>query len=288
MTESRFIWLATAMAALLLGCAPTQPDPRDREAVRDAIAQAAEGEYRSDANRARNQYRNPVETLDFFGLDQDMTVVELWPGGGWYTEILAPVMADNGKLIAANFDPDSDVDYQARIGKAYLERLATEPGIFGKVETVPFDPPRKARLGEPNSADLVVSFRSLHGWVNAGVADDVFRSAMEVLRPGGHFGIVQHRAPSGADTEEWARQGYVPEDYVVRIARNAGFHLAESSEINANPRDTRDHEYGVWTLPPSFRACRDIRDEAEKQSCMDHYRAIGESDRMTLLFVKPE
>ncbi|MCP1727153.1 putative methyltransferase [Natronospira proteinivora] len=272
----------------LAACAPTTPtDGEQREATRDALTEAAEGAHRSESNRARNSARNPVETLDFFGLRQDMKVVELWPGGGWYTEVLAPTLNENGRLVAASFDTESEVEYQARIGKAYLEKLAEDPDLYGPVEIVAFDPPRKASLGEPNSADMVVTFRNLHGWVNDDVAESVFRAVLEVLQPGGTFGVVQHRAEAGQDASETARSGYVPEDYVIELAERVGFRLQDRSETNANPRDSKDHEYGVWTLPPSMRACRDL-DGAEKTDCEDHYRSIGESDRMTLKFVKPE
>jgi len=281
--------IASALLLLsLLACAPTSPAPDEREAIRAEIAEAADGEHRSEAHRARNSDRNPVDTLDFFGLRNDMKVVELWPGGGWYTEILAPVLHENGQLIAASFDADSEVEYQARIGKAYLEKLAEDPDNYGAVEVVPFDPPRKSRLGEPDSADLVVSFRSLHGWINAEISEEVFRAALEVLKPGGTFGIVQHRAEPGSDPEETARTGYIAEDHVVELAERVGFRLDQRSEINANPRDSRDHRYGVWTLAPSMRACRDLDDESERAECENRYREIGESDRMTLRFVKPE
>jgi len=282
--------LIVGLLALLAmaGCAPTTlTDAEEREATRAALAEAAEGEHRSEGNRARNSARNPVDTLDFFGLRPDMKVVELWPGGGWYTEVLAPVMHEDATLVAASFDTESDVEYQARIGKAYLEKLAQDPDLYGPVEVVAFDPPRKARLGDPNSADLVVTFRNLHGWINDEVAESVFRAVLEVLRPGGTFGVVQHRAEPGTDARETARHGYVPEDYVIELAERVGFRLADRSEINANPRDSKDHEYGVWTLPPSLRACRDL-DGDEKAECEAHYRDIGESDRMTLRFVKPE
>ncbi|MEA5444486.1 methyltransferase [Gammaproteobacteria bacterium AB-CW1] len=272
----------------LIGCAAGPEPARDAEAVRAAVAEAAEGDHRSDAHRERNDARNPVETLDFFGLAADQHVVELWPGGGWYTEILAPVLAEHGKLTAASFDTESEVAYQARLGKAYLEKLAEEPDIYGNVEVLPFDPPRKTRLGEPNSADLVVTFRSLHGWVNDEVAEEVMRAALEVLRPGGSFGVVQHRAPAGEDPMEWAQRGYVPEEYVIQLAERVGFRFVDSSEINANPRDEKDHDFGVWTLPPSLRACREMDEGAERDDCIAHFQSIGESDRMTLRFVKPD
>jgi predicted methyltransferase len=291
-TIMRILQTLTAVALLgLQACAPAQNtnEQADREAVRDAIAAAAVGAHRADAHIARNPYRNPVETLDFFGLEPDMTVVELWPGGGWYTEVLAPVLGDGGgALIAASFDPDSDVEYQARFGRAYLEKLAADPDVYGAVETIFFDPPKKARLGDPASADLVVTFRSLHGWISDGISEEVFRSAWEVLRPGGVFGVVQHRAPEGLDANASAESGYVPEAYVVDLAERVGFRLSARSEINANPRDTRDHERGVWTLPPSLALCRPLDEGEERDACVARYREIGESDRMTLKFVKPE
>ncbi len=278
MTGIRILMTGLLPALLLtaIGCAPAV-DEYERSAIRDAIQQAADGEHRSEDHRARNEYRNPVETLDFFGLHPDMTVVELWPGGGWYTEVLAPVLHEEGQLVAANFDPDSDVDYQARLGKEYLEKLAEQPEIYGNVQTRPFDPPKKTTLGDPESADMVLTFRSLHGWIRDDQVEDVFRAAHEVLRPGGTFGVVQHRAEAGADVEDTVEDGYVPEDYVIELAERAGFRLADSSEINANPADTRDHPRGVWTLPPTLAMGDEDR---------ERYLEIGESDRMTLKFVK--
>lgn len=278
------------LAGLLLvaGCAPTQIDPDDREAVRGAIAEAAEGEHRSEANRARNAHRHPVQTLDFFNLSPDMTVVELWPGGGWYTEVLAPVLREQGHLIAASYDPETDVAYRARMAEEYLEKLAADPAVYGEVSVVPFDPPKKTRLGDPGSADMVVTFRNMHSWINAGAPEEVFRAALEVLKPGGTFGLVQHRAHADADAEESAQRGYVPETYVIELAERVGFRLDGSSEINANPADDKNHKHGVWTLPPSFRACEALDGGEDKQDCREHYREIGESDRMTLRFVKPE
>lgn len=271
---------------MLVGCAG--PVKEDREAVRNAIQAAANGDHRSAENIARNEYRHPVETLDFFGLKRDMTVAELWPGGGWYTEVLAPVLHEDGKLIAANFDPETDVEYQARMAESYLEKLADNPAVYGDVSVVPFDPPRRTHLGDPGSVDMVVTFRNLHSWINAGAPESVFRAALEVLRPGGTFGVVQHRARPDAEAEESAQRGYVPESYVIELAERVGFQLEGKSEINANPADDGNHQYGVWTLPPSFRACREIEDDTERENCEADFREIGESDRMTLRFVKPE
>lgn len=272
-----FRTLAVVLALILLsGCAALAPTD-EREETRMALEDAAEGEHRSEENRERNRYRNPVETLIFFGLEPDMTVVELWPGGGWYTEVLAPALHADGQLVAANFDTDSDVDYQAEMGKAYLEKLAADSAIYGNVSTRPFDPPRKSTLGDPESADMVVTFRNLHGWIQNEAEEEIFRAVHDVLRNGGIFGVVQHRAPEGADPGEAAEQGYVPEEYVIELAERTGFRLAERSEINANPDDTADHPRGVWTLPPTLALGDEDRDK---------YQEIGESDRMTLKFVK--
>lgn len=265
-----------AALAMLGGCAAlTADDPR--EATRALLEEAAEGEHRSAENRERNRYRNPVDTLMFFGLEPDMTVVELWPGGGWYTEVLAPVLHERGQLVAANFDTDSDVEYQAEMGKNYLEKLAANAEVYGNVTTRPFDPPRKSTLGDPESADMVVTFRNLHGWIQNDAEEAIFRAVHDVLRSGGIFGVVQHRAPQGTDPEAMAEQGYVPEEYVIELAQRSGFRLAERSEINANPDDTANHPRGVWTLPPTLA----LGDEDREK-----YLEIGESDRMTLKFVK--
>ncbi|MFW6053291.1 MAG: class I SAM-dependent methyltransferase [Persicimonas sp.] len=246
--------------------------------MRELLEQAAEGDHRSADNIARNEYRNPVDTLLFFGIERDMTVVELWPGGGWYTEVLAPALTE-GTLIGANFAPkEDDPDhYRTKLHNAYKQRMADEE-IFSNVEPITFQPPEQNELGEPGSADMVLTFRNTHSFISAGVEDQVMESAYEVLEPGGIFGVVQHRAEEGADVEETVEDGYVPEAYVIEKAEEAGFELVEKSDINANPADTKDHPEGVWTLPPSLR----LGDEDREK-----YEEIGESDRMTLKFQKP-
>lgn len=269
-------------AAAATACAPSTPMEAPPAAAPAKTAwtfeKAMNGSHRSATNRARNEYRNPDKTLRFFGVQPNMHVIEIWPGRGWYSEILAPVLSDRGKFVAASFGPDSSPDYRPRLHAAFLEKMANEPELYGNAEVIVFDPPAHASLGEPGTADVVLTFRNTHSFIRAGVADDVFRAAYEVLKPGGVLGVVQHRGVPGADPAESSKKGYVPESHVVFLAERAGFELAARSEINANPKDTKDYEDGVWTLPPSLRK-RDV-DRAK-------YLAIGESDRMTLKFVKP-
>ncbi len=247
-------------------------------ATSKAVAAASVAPFRSPENIARNADRHPVETLAFFGLEDDMTVIEVLPGGLWFTEILAPVLREKGKLIAASFDMEAPgvVDYQKKAHELLLGRIAKEPGVFGRVEVAKLSPPNGIDLGPPGSADLVVTFRSTHGWLNGGVADQVYAAFFDVLKPGGVLGVEQHRA--GPKTNREAFTGYVPEETLIAIAEKAGFVLEARSEINANPKDTADHPAGVWTLPPTLRLGDRDREK---------YVAIGESDRMTLRFRKP-
>lgn len=249
--------------------------PTTDQALRAAIA----GPQRTPEKAARDRYRHPRRTLEFFGIRPDMTVVELLPEGGWYTEILAPFLHDHGHLIEAGFPLDSQSPARARAAANLTRQLASDPGVYGNVERVFFDPPERAKLGPPASVDMVLTFRNLHNWQSAGVLKQVFASAYDVLKPGGIFGVVEHRArPDEKDPAKTARRGRMPPQYVVDLAREAGFELAAESEINANPKDTKDYPKGVWTLPPTYRL-------GEKNHA--RYAAIGESDRMTLRFVKP-
>ena len=235
------------------------------------------GEHRSEANRARDQYRHPAQTLKFFGIKPDMTVIEISPGGGWYTDILGPYLKDHGQYVAASYDvevPDQPA-YRYRQHKALLERFAGAPDLYD-AEIVRFSPLDSIDLGPAGSADMVVTFRNAHGWAGSDLTGQVMAAFFEVLKPGGVLGLVQHRAPEGADPK--AGNGYVPEAYVIEMAEAAGFKLDARSEINGNPKDTHDHPEGVWTLPPSLELGDTDREK---------YMAIGESDRMTLRFVKP-
>ena len=261
------------------GAAPTVVAPELSVPAR--VERAMFGEHRSADNIARNRYRHPVGTLHFFGLEADMTVMEIWPSSGWYTEVLAPVMRDTGELQVAAYDTsiEGQPEYRYRLHKRLLGKFEAHPGIYDQVEVVPYSPPHTEDLGEPASVDMVLTFRNLHGWVQGGIAADILADFFTVLKPGGTLGIVQHRADAGADPQQSAEQGYVPESHVREIAESAGFVFEASSEVNANPADTHDHPEGVGTLPPSLRL-----GEEDKEK----YLAIGESDRMTLRFTKPE
>jgi len=234
------------------------------------------GSWRSDANRARDSWRHPKATLQFFGIQPDQTVIEITPGGGWYAELLAPLLHDDGHYIAAEQAPSSDSE--ARADDSRLRRkFAADPAHFGNATIVSFDP-KKPVLGAPASADLVLTFRNVHNWVMADTAPAMFKAFYAVLRPGGVLGVVDHRADDGATLAAVKGSGYLPTAAVIKLATDAGFKLDGRSEINANPADDHDHPKGVWTLPPTL-ALGDT-DRAK-------YQAIGESDRMTLRFIKP-
>jgi predicted methyltransferase len=243
--------------------------------------------HRSESSILRNEYRNPRTTLLFIGVRPDMTVVEVWPGTGWYTEILAPLLREQGRLVAAQFPADSEIEYQARTANAFAAKLEAEPSVYDRVHVVSFAPPDHATLGEPDSADMVLLSRVFHSFLAGGIVDDVLAAAHEVLRPGGILAIIQHRAANDASPYSEREDGYVSEAEVVEHVTAAGFELDARSEINANPSDPRDHPAGVWTLPPTLAHCRDMGIE-EQLACETQYRAIGESDRMTLRFILPE
>lgn len=236
---------------------------------------AIAGSWREPANRARDVYRHPKATLQFFGLRPDQTVIEIVPGGGWYSEILAPLLRDRGHYIAAVERPTGGE--AKRADEALRRKFAADPAEYGKARIVEFDPQAPV-FGPPGSADRVLTFRNVHNWAEAGTAPAMFKAFFAVLRPGGVLGVTDHRAAPGATMEAVEASGYLPTDYVIKLATDAGFKLAGQSEINANPKDTKDYPKGVWTLPPTLTLGG--QDRAK-------YLAIGESDRMTLRFVKP-
>ena len=233
---------------------------------------AVSSEDRTPKNMLRDSARNPVETLSFFGIKSDMVVVELSPGGGWYTEILANYIHYPGTLIAAHWSKDSEVAYFRR-GRANFEKKISENPMYGRVEIVDLD----SELADANSVDAVLTFRNLHNWLGPNM-DKIFSNTYKALKPGGVFGIVEHRAKPGTSMEKMKKSGYVTEAHALEIATRHGFELVAKSEVNANPKDTADHPKGVWTLPPNYRL---------KDKDRDKYSAIGENDRMTLLFKKP-
>lgn len=266
---------AIAGAAMLLGAMPTKAQS-DIEA---RIDRAMTGEHRSDRNMARDQYRHPKETLLFFGLEPQMTVVEITPGAGWYSEILAPVLRDRGTFYAAVYKvSDGSPDIIKRLDGMYRGLLAANPVVYDKVRLSAFDP-AAPEFAPPGSADMVLTFRNVHNWAKAGTADAMFKGFYDALKPGGVLGVVEHRAKPGTSFQQQIDSGYMTEQYVIELAQKVGFRLVNQSEINANPKDTADHPGGVWNLPPNLRNVPDA-DRAK-------YLAIGESDRMTLKFVKP-
>lgn len=284
---------AVLLPALLLACsneAPVESSPAGHpEAAASAestpataegptLQQVVAGAWRSDDNRARDSFRHPGETLDFFGVEPTHSVVEVTPGAGWYAEILAPYLYQRGRYVAAVVEPESmpeggGRDYQQR-ARERLETLFTEaPDQFNRAGVVAYDPAAPA-FGQAGSADVVLTFRNVHNWLSNDQAEGMFQGFFDVLRPGGVLGVVEHRAKPGAADDS----GYVPQQRVVELAEQAGFVLEEASEVNANPGDTGNHPNGVWTLPPTNN-----HDDADAA----RYADIGESDRMTLRFRKP-
>jgi len=241
------------------------------------LKQAIAGDHREAKNKARDEYRRPYETLTFFDIAPDMTVVEIWPGRGWYSEILAPYLKGSGKYYAASYEKGAS-GYVGGILKSYMDKLKTQPQVYGETIVTELSDDKTA-IAPEGSADLVLTFRNVHNWMRFGYGDTVFEAMYKALKPGGVLGVVEHRADPDEIPDPQAKSGYVPEDAVIEMAEAAGFKLVEKSELNANPKDTRNHPAGVWTLPPSLRL---------KDKDREKYLAIGESDRMTLKFVKPK
>ncbi|MBA2918490.1 methyltransferase [Sphingomonas sp. MAH-20] len=268
----RIFSIAVASAAMLIAA------PAFAQAPSAALKAAVAAPSRTDANRARDQYRHPAETLAFFGVKPTDTVVEIWPGGGWYTEILGPYLAANGQLILANAGD--------KMGKTLTAELASDPAIYGKVQHAAFPSVLGGTGVAPGTADVVLTFRNVHNWRGGYQTADkqdyslaAFKEMYAMLKPGGTLGVVDHRLPEKADAERERTSGYMKVSTIRRLAEEAGFKFVGASEVNANPKDTADWAKGVWTLPPTY---------ANGETDRAKYQAIGESDRMTLKFVKPK
>ncbi|MGH8145886.1 MAG: class I SAM-dependent methyltransferase [Rhodanobacteraceae bacterium] len=269
-----------ACVALLAGTAsaarPIAANGNTNMMLKEAVA----GSWRTPANKARDKYRHPIATLEFFGIKPDMTVVELAPGGGWYTEILAPFLYAHGHLVEAAPPTHSHSKFMAKMANAYQAKLKADPAVFGHIEKViPFAPPAQVNLGPDGSADMVLTFRNTHDWMNNSPATlaKVFKAAFDVLKPGGVFGVTEHRAKPFANAAESSKKLHrLPEDYLIELGLKTGFQLTGVSEINRNPKDPED--INVHRLPP------DLSGPESEHAKM---KAIGESDRMTLKFVKP-
>ena len=265
-----FLWVALIASVL-----PAQAEELSLVAQ---LERAANGEHRSDEQIARNRYRHPIGTLEFFGLEEGMSVLEIWPGSGWYTEILAPVLRDKGLFSVASWDPEVEgqPSYRYELPIEMQAKFDAYPGIYDKVEVIHYSPPATESLGQARF-DMILTFRNAHGWLRNGQAQDIFNDMAAALMPGGVLGVVQHRADGDEIMTDHAG-GYLTEATIIDIASKAGLELEARSEVNANPKDSKDHPSGVWTLPPSLN----LEDQDREK-----YLAIGESDRMTLKFRKP-
>jgi predicted methyltransferase len=261
-------WLALVMLAMIAFSTTWSVAAADNDGTVAALQAAIAGPQRSETNKARDQYRHPLQTLTFFGIKPDMTVVEIWPGNGWYTEILAPFLKNHGKL------------YEALGGgtgaKTFEEKLKANQAVYGAVIVTELQPPAQTEIAPAGTADMVLTFRNVHDWLSRGNTEDYFKAFYRALKPGGILGLTDHRADPSQPQDPDAKNGYVRQDYMIQLAEQAGFKLLGSSEINANPKDPRNQP--VWNLPPTLRQGQ--KDRAK-------YLAIGESDRMTLKFVKP-
>lgn len=266
------LFVSTIAACANVEAPAAKPVAAAAPAAPSAIDAVLAGVHRSDANRARDKFRNPKQTLAFFGVTPSSTVIEVWPGGGWYTEVLAPLTREKGRYIAA-------FPAQATRGlENFNKKLATSPAHYDKVIITPFGVPDKLNIRPEGGADVVLTFRNVHNWIKDDLTDRFFKAYFDALKPGGVLGVVEHRAAPGTTLEQSIKSGYMTEAYVIERATAAGFKLDAKSEINANSKDTKDYAKGVWTLPPVL---------TEGATDREKYLAIGESDRMTLRFVKP-
>jgi predicted methyltransferase len=249
-----------------------------REVTAAALDNILAGSQRSPENSARDRYRHPKETLLFFGIRPEMKVMEVWPEPGWYTEIIAPLVRERGQYVAAVIAPDPDSKYVTGRLSDYQQKLTANPEIYGAV-TVATLPTDGSDVVPAGSLDMVVTFRNIHNWMARDSAGQVFATVYRALKPGGVLGVVEHRGNAATPQDPQAKSGYVNEDYAIRLIEGQGFSLVGESQVNANPKDTKDYEQGVWTLPPTYRL-----GDKDRQK----YADIGESDRFTLKFVKPK
>lgn len=275
--------MLVATTCILSNAATAATAPKLEATTATLLDAALTGDQRSDAEKARDVYRHPKDALAFYGLTASMSVIEIFPGGGWWTNVLAPVLRDKGKLSVAMNSDINNAGARGSLGKT-LERYAAKPKVFDKVEIINFDPAHNTKMASDGSADMVLLFRDMHNLIADNKATPALKLAFDVLKKGGVLAIEQHRWPDGkaypAKRPNWedGNWGYVQTSEVVALAKAAGFVLAGSSEVNANAKDTKDYPNSVWSLPPTL---------ADGDTDKAKYLAIGESDRMTLKFVKP-
>lgn len=279
---TKIIFIVTFSISLLANSAAVQA--HDMTPWRERLTTLAENPERGEAHLQRNLYRNPVDTLMFFGIEPQMKVLELWPVRGWYTEIIAPFLHEQGQLTVAHFKQQADRNshekhrFWARLSYRLDQRITQNPQWFGDVERVTFDPPTFSPALATGQFDMVLSFRNVHIWAQQGHLLASMENIFQVLKPGGVLGMVEHRAARLTDLTSYAVEGYTDEAYLIAVAERVGFELVASSEINANPKDSKNYLKGVYTLPPTLALGLQDR---------QHYLNIGESDRMTLKFIKP-
>ena len=264
------LFLILFSLTILLGCGNSDTS--------QLIDKALEAEHRTPSYVERDKYRHPKETLLFFGLNPEQSVVEITPGYGWYTEILAPLMRNKGQYSYASLELHEKINpYFVKLERAFKEKMEKNPDIYDQLRWVHFDP-KQPEFSPNSTVDMVLTFRNVHNWAKAGSAEAMFAGFAKALKPGGVLGVVEHRAKVGTPLDIQIKSGYMTEDYVIQMAKDAGFRLDAKSEINANPKDTADHPKGVWNLLPSLRGVEDV----DKEDII----SIGESDRMTLRFIK--
>jgi predicted methyltransferase len=274
MTCTKKILMPFMLAASLLWASASANASEEVDGLKQAIA----GKHRAQEHKARDKYRHPQQTLEFFEVKNNMTVVEVWPADGWYTEILAPYLKSDGKLIAAQFSPDAELPYHKNTLHRYIDKLKSQANLYGDVELTVLQPPEHLEIAPAGSADRVLTFRNVHNWMKNDQAASVFKAMFNALKPGGILGVVEHRSNNLKPQDPKAASGYVSEDYVIALARNAGFEFLAKSNINANSKDTKNYPEGVWVLPPTLT----LKDKDRKK-----YVSIGDSDRMTIKFIKP-
>ena len=273
--SARQTLIGAALACALLVAACTAVS--SRQTTTDALTTILAGDQRTSEERARDVYRHPKETLLFFGIRPEMSVLEVWPEPGWYTEVIAPLLREKGKYYAAVIPADPANKHVTQRLDEYRAKLASRPDLYDRVVVVPL-PADGGDIVPQGSLDMVVTFRNIHNWMARDAAPQAFAAMYRALKPGGVLGVVEHRGNPALPQDPEAKSGYVNEDYAIRLIEAQGFRLVAKSEVNANPKDTKDYPQGVWTLPPTYRL--GAKDH-------DKYAAIGESDRFTLRFVKP-
>jgi predicted methyltransferase len=272
--DKRPVLALLVSAVLIASCAMTST----RQATAQALDNILADEHRPEADRARDRFRHPKETLLFFGIRPEMSVLEVWPEPGWYTDVIAPLVREKGRYYAAVMQPDPGSSYITGRREAFRNKLAAAPMLYGNAAIVTF-PSGGADVVPPGSADMVVTFRNIHNWMAKDTAAQAFATMFKALKPGGVLGVVDHRGNPANPQDPTAKSGYVTEDYAIKLIEAQGFKLTGTSEVNANPKDTKDYEQGVWTLPPTYRLGDKDREK---------YADIGESDRFTLKFEKPK